>query len=78
MGSYHTFFTKRFNREDEERIHFASAMTMTANNEETVRDNPASCLDIAAFISNYGTNLEADLHQLWRRIILNIAMSNTR
>ncbi|MBA0885137.1 type II toxin-antitoxin system HipA family toxin [Flavobacterium undicola] len=77
MGNYHTFFTKRFDRENGERIHFASAMTMTANNEDTIRDNHASYLDIAEFISNYGTNVEANLHQLWRRIIFNIAISNT-
>ena len=77
MGYYHTFFTKRFDRENRERIHFASAMTMTANNEDTIMDNPASYLDIAEFISNYGANIEVNLHQLWRRIIFNIAISNT-
>ena len=77
MGNYHTFFTKRFDRENGERIHFASAMTMTANNEDTIRNNPASYLDIAEFISNHGTNIEANLHQLWLRIIFNIAISNT-
>lgn len=53
-GNHHTFFTKRFDRENQERIHFASAMTMTGNNEDTVRDNPASYLDIAEFIQTYG------------------------
>jgi serine/threonine-protein kinase HipA len=76
-GNYHTFFTKRFDRENGERIHFASAMTMTGNNEDTIRDHPASYLDIAEFISNHGTNIEANLHQLWRRIVFNIAISNT-
>jgi serine/threonine-protein kinase HipA len=77
IGNYHTFFTKRFDRENEKRIHFASATTMTANNEDTIRDNQASYLDIAEFISNYGSNIEANLHQLWRRIIFNISISNT-
>jgi len=76
-GNYNTFFTKRFDREKDERIHFASAMTMTGNNEDTIRDNTASYLDLAEFISNYGTNIEDNLHQLWRRIIFNIAISNT-
>ena len=76
-GKHHTFFTKRFDRENGERIHFASAMTMTGNNEDTIRDNPASYLDIAEFISNYGTNIVANLYQLWRRIVFNIAISNT-
>ncbi len=76
-GKHNTFFTKRFDRENGERIHFASAMTMTGNNEDTIKDNQASYLDIAMFISNYGANIEANLHQLWRRIIFNIAISNT-
>lgn len=77
MGNYNTFFTKRFDRESGERIHFASAMTMTGNNEDTIRDNQASYLDIAEFISSNGVNVETNLHQLWRRIIFNIAISNT-
>lgn len=76
-GNYNTFFTKRFDRENDGRIHFASAMTMTSNNEDTIRDNMASYLDLAEFISNYGANIEENLHQLWRRIIFNIAVSNT-
>ena len=76
-GSYNTFFTKRFDRENNERIHFSSAMTMTGNNEDTIRDSSASYLDIADFIQNYGTNITQNLHQLWRRIIFNIAISNT-
>ncbi|KVV14372.1 type II toxin-antitoxin system HipA family toxin [Flavobacterium sp. TAB 87] len=77
MGQHNTFFTKRFDREKGERIHFASAMTMTGNNEDTIRDNQASYLDIAEFISNHGSDVEANLHQLWRRIVFNIAISNT-
>lgn len=76
-GKYHTFFTKRFDRDQGNRIHFASAMTMTGKNEETIKDNPPSYLEIAEFICNYGVNIEANLHQLWRRIVFNIAISNT-
>ncbi|QCX37297.1 HipA domain-containing protein [Aureibaculum algae] len=76
-GKYHTFFTKRFDRDKGERIHFASAMTMTGNTEEIIRDRPASYLEIAEFIQNYGTDIDVNLAQLWRRIVLNIAISNT-
>lgn len=76
-GRHHTFFTKRFDRENRERIHFASAMTMTGNNEDTLKDNSPSYLDIAEIIQFTGENNEQDLHQLWRRIIFNIAISNT-
>lgn len=76
-GSSHTFFTKRFDRLNGERIHFASAMTLTGNNEDTLRENPASYLDIALFIQNHSGNPNQDLHELWRRIVFNIAISNT-
>lgn len=76
-GKYHTFFTERFDRCNGERIHFASAMTMTGNNEENIRDTSASYLEIAEFIQYNGAEITTDLHQLWRRIIFNIAISNT-
>ncbi len=76
-GKYHTFFTKRFDRLKSERVHFASAMTMTGNNEDTIKNNPASYLDLAEFIQYSGSNNEADLHQLWKRVVFNIAISNT-
>lgn len=63
-GRYHTFFTKRFDRHKDERIHFSSAMTMTGNSEDTIRDASASYLDIAEFIQNNGTEVEKNLHQL--------------
>lgn len=76
-GKYNTFFTKRFDRVGKERVHFASAMTMTNNNEDTIRDNQASYLDLAEFIQYSGACIKTDLHQLWKRIIFNIAISNT-
>jgi serine/threonine-protein kinase HipA len=76
-GPHHTFLTKRFDRANGGRIHFASAMTMTGNNEETLKGQMASYLDLVDVIENYGTNVEANLHQLWRRIVFNIAISNT-
>lgn len=76
-GKHHTFFTKRFDRHKNERIHFASAMTMTGNNEETLKAKAASYLDIAEFIQYSGKQIQTDLHQLWRRIVFNISISNT-
>lgn len=76
-GTYHTFFTKRFDRMGQERIHFSSAMTMTGNTEDTIKNQPASYLDIVEFIQNYGCKVNENLHQLWRRIVFNIAVSNT-
>ena len=76
-GNYYTFFTKRFDRIKGERIHFSSAMTMTGNNEEILRDKRASYLDLSLFIQNHGKNIKEDLTELWRRIVFNIAISNT-
>lgn len=77
LGKYNTFFTKRFDRIKSERIHFASAMTLTGNNEEILRNITASYLDIAEVIQKYGANVNADLAQLWKRIVFNILISNT-
>ena len=76
-GRHHTFLTRRFDREGEERIHFASAMTMTGNTEETIKDTSPSYLEIVEFIEDHGVDVEANLHQLWRRIVFNITISNT-
>ena len=76
-GKYFTFFTKRFDRLKQKRVHFASAMTMTSNNEDIIKDNHPSYLDIAEFIQFNESNNTKELHQLWRRMAFNIAISNT-
>jgi serine/threonine-protein kinase HipA len=76
-GAYHTFLTRRFDRENSKRIHFASAMTMTGNTEDSIKGTTPSYLEIVEFIENYGVNIDTNLNQLWRRIIFNIAISNT-
>jgi len=76
-GNYNTFLTRRFDRIKKERIHFASAMTMTGNTEKNIRDNKASYLEIAEFIKFSGASNKEDLHQLWKRIIFNISISNS-
>jgi serine/threonine-protein kinase HipA len=77
IGKYHTFFSKRFDRTDGERIHFASAMTMTGYFETGIRDHNPSYLELAEFIQYNGASPDEDLHELWRRIVFNIAISNT-
>lgn len=76
-GKHHTFFTKRFDRLKHERIHFASAMTMAGKSEELIRDELPSYLDILEFIQFSGSSVTEDMHQLWRRIIFNMLISNT-
>jgi len=40
-------------------------------------DYEASYIELAEFISQHGSRAPADLEQLWRRIVFNIAVSNT-
>ncbi|MTS87811.1 type II toxin-antitoxin system HipA family toxin [Proteus mirabilis] len=75
-SGYHTFLTKRFDRDGEKRLHFSSAMTQLQYYDGE-QSQGASYLEIAEFISNCGAQTEADLAQLWRRIVFNIAVSNT-
>ena len=76
-GPHHTFLTQRFDRVKNERIHFASAMAMTGNDEETLKNSSGNYLELAEFIQFSGAAVKEDLHQLWRRIVFNIAISNT-
>ena len=75
-SQHHTFLTKRFDRDGEKRLHFSSAMTQLQY-YDSEQSQGASYLEIAEFISNCGAQTEADLAQLWRRIVFNIAVSNT-
>lgn len=74
---YSTFFTKRFDREAGTRKHFASAMTMLGYNEDRLKDHTPSYLGLAEFIQFQCTDVKDQLSQLWRRIVFNIAISNT-
>jgi serine/threonine-protein kinase HipA len=74
----HTFLTKRFDRQTNgKRIHFASAMTLLGYKDDTDAADGASYLELVEFISTHGSNPNADLEQLWKRVIFNICISNT-
>lgn len=75
LGS--TFLVKRFDRERERRIHFASAMTMLGKVDGASADDGSSYLDIASFIKANGESPKKDLRELWSRIVFNMAVSNT-
>lgn len=75
-SEHHTFLTKRFDRQGARRIHFSSAMTQLQYYDGEHSDG-ASYLEIAEFLTNNGAQTKADLAQLWRRIVFNIAVSNT-
>ncbi len=72
-----TFLTRRFDRDGNRRIHFASAMTLLGKTDGTDYQDGTSYLDIAQFITRYGAQPEADLQELWKRIVFSIAVKNT-
>lgn len=73
-----TFLTRRFDRGSAgKRIHFASAMTMLGYSDGNDSTIGASYLEIADFLIRHGSQPQKDLPQLWRRIVFNIAVSNT-
>ena len=75
LGS--TFLIKRFDRNGNKRIHFASAMTLLGKTDGASAADGTSYLDIAAFIKAHGARPKEDLAQLWKRIVFNMAVSNT-
>lgn len=75
LGS--TFLVKRFDRNGSKRIHFASAMTLLGKKDGASAEDGTSYLDIAGFIKAYGASPKKDLEELWKRIVFNMAVSNT-
>ena len=72
----HTFLTKRFDRVDGQRIHFASAMTLLGYTDGADSAEGVSYLELAEWIGRNCDNVSQNLEQLWRRIVFNIAVSN--
>ena len=75
LGS--TFLIKRFDRMGSKRVHFASAMTLLGKTDGASAADGSSYLDIAAFIKSYGAQPKKDLGELWKRIVFNMAVTNT-
>lgn len=71
----HIFLSRRFDRTVAgQRIHFASAMTLLGQTDGTTG---ASYLQLAEFILQNSASPNADLEELWRRIVFYIAVKNT-
>ena len=75
LGS--TFLVKRFDRNGEKRLHFTSAMTALGKSDGASFADGTSYLDIASFIRAYGAQPQSDLTELWKRIVFEMAVSNT-
>ncbi len=76
-GNHHTFLTKRFDRSiNSKRIYFASAMTLLGYSDGASGSDGVSYLELAEWITANCYDVAADLRQLWRRIVFNIAVSS--
>ena len=72
-----TFLVKRFDRDGERRIHFSSAMTVLGKKDGANATDGSSYLEIVSFLKADGARPKRDLEELWKRIVFNIAVSNT-
>lgn len=76
---FHTFLSRRFDRDEHHRRHyFASAMTLLGYTDGDDAQAGVSYLELADFLQQYGVPelVQADLAELWKRIVLNIAITN--
>jgi serine/threonine-protein kinase HipA len=65
--------SRRFDRLGQNRIPFLSAMSMLSAKDNEMH----SYLEIVDTLRRYGSHPEADIKELWRRIVFNICISNT-
>ena len=77
-STHHTFLTKRFDRTaNGQRLHFASAMTLLGYIDGNDFHDGVSYLELVEFLSTHGSNVTENLHELWRRIVFSMCVSNT-
>ncbi|MGN1405250.1 MAG: type II toxin-antitoxin system HipA family toxin [Erysipelotrichaceae bacterium] len=72
-----TFLIKRFDRIFNKRIHFSSAMTLLGKGDGASADDGSSYLEILDFIKTNGASPNTDTLELFKRIVFNMAISNT-
>ena len=75
---YHTLLSKRFDRDGEQRIHFASAMTLCGLQDGADATTGNGYLDIVdVIVGNAGfVDPQSALEQLFRRVAFSIAIRN--
>ncbi|WKB01639.1 HipA domain-containing protein [Enterobacter hormaechei] len=77
-SDHHCFMVRRFDRTDAGlRLHFASAMTLTRHQDGEDASTGVSYLELAEVLIRHGAQTQADLRELWSRIVFNILVSNT-
>ncbi len=72
IGRQRILVSRRFDRHANERIPFLSAMSVLSAKDGELR----SYLEIADAIRQLSATPQKDLHQLWRRIVFNVFISN--
>ena len=72
-----TFLVRRFDRNGSFRVHFASAMTMLGKTDGASAADGSSYLELVSFLKSNGAAPKRDLMELWKRIVFNMAVSNT-
>ena len=79
MGEkYHILLSKRFDRDESgRRIHFASALTLLGLTDGDNASNGYGYPDIVDFILRYGTDVEQNLEELYRRVTFNVIVGNS-
>ena len=75
---YHTLLSKRFDRQGETRIHYASAMTLTGLPDGADANTGNGYLDIVdVIVGNIGfADPQAAIEQLYRRVAFSIVIGN--
>jgi serine/threonine-protein kinase HipA len=72
VGGRVALIVRRFDRSGERRIPYLSAMAML----DRADGERASYLEIADAIASYGARADADRHELYRRLVFNVLVSN--
>ncbi len=75
---YHTLLSQRFDRTaNGKRIHFTSAMTLLGLSDDDNASTGNGYLDIVDFIIQNCTDVNENLHELYRRVAFNICIGNS-
>lgn len=77
--SHHVFLSKRFDRDKDRRIHYASSLTLTGLKDGCGANTNNGYIDIVnAMISNNNViDLHGNLTELFRRVVFNVAIGNS-
>lgn len=77
VSKHHVLLSRRFDRLQEQRIHMASAMTLTGLHDGDDAGNGKGYLNIADLLAGPGmANPRKDMCELYRRIAFNICIGN--